>query len=52
MALNPKVLAGWVALQTNLAHTVDIRTRDAIALAVSRKSTIAPTVGRPTRTEP
>jgi uncharacterized peroxidase-related enzyme len=35
MALNPKVLTGWVALQTNLAHTVDLRTRDAIAAAVT-----------------
>jgi uncharacterized peroxidase-related enzyme len=35
MALNPKVLAGWVALQSNLAQTLDLRTRDAIALAVT-----------------
>jgi uncharacterized peroxidase-related enzyme len=35
MALNPKVLNGWVALQTSLAQTVDLRTRDAIALAVT-----------------
>ena len=35
MAINPKVLAGWVGLQSNLAQTVDLRTRDAIALAVT-----------------
>jgi uncharacterized peroxidase-related enzyme len=35
MALNPRVLAGWVALQSNLSHTLDLKTRDAIALAVT-----------------
>ena len=35
MALSPKALTGWVALQTNLAQTVDARTRDAIAAAVT-----------------
>jgi len=35
MALSPKVLTGWVALQANLAQTVDLRTRDAIAVAVT-----------------
>jgi uncharacterized peroxidase-related enzyme len=35
MALSPKALTGWVALQTNLAQTVDLRTRDAIAVAVT-----------------
>jgi hypothetical protein len=34
MALSPKVLTGWVALETNLAQTVDLRPRDAIAMAV------------------
>ena len=35
MAINPWVLAGWVGLQSNLAHTLDLKTRDAIALAVT-----------------
>jgi uncharacterized peroxidase-related enzyme len=38
MALNPKVLAGWVGLQSNLSSTVDLRTRDAMALAVTEVS--------------
>jgi uncharacterized peroxidase-related enzyme len=35
MSLSPKVLTGWVALQTTLAQTIDLRTRDAIAVAVT-----------------
>ena len=35
MANNPHVLAGWLGLQSNLAKTLDVKTRDAIALAVS-----------------
>ena len=35
MSINPDVLAGFVGLQSSLAKTLDIRTRDAIALAVS-----------------
>ncbi|MEP9375469.1 peroxidase-related enzyme [Aquabacter sp. CN5-332] len=36
MALSPNVLAGFVGLQGPLAKTLDIKTRDAIALAVSQ----------------
>jgi uncharacterized peroxidase-related enzyme len=35
MSINPNVLAGWLGLQSNLAKTLDVKTRDAIALAVS-----------------
>ena len=35
MALSPSALVGWSGLQTALAKTLDIRTRAAIALAVS-----------------
>jgi uncharacterized peroxidase-related enzyme len=35
MSLNPNVLAGWAGLQSSLAKTLDVKTRDAIALAVS-----------------
>jgi uncharacterized peroxidase-related enzyme len=35
MSINPNVLAGWLGLQSNLAKTLDAKTRDAIALAVS-----------------
>jgi uncharacterized peroxidase-related enzyme len=35
LAVNPHVLAGWAGLQSNLAKTLDVKTRDAIALAAS-----------------
>src|SRR3984957_3580535 len=35
MSISPDVLAGFVGLQSSLAKTLDIKTRDAIALAVS-----------------
>jgi uncharacterized peroxidase-related enzyme len=35
MASNPRVLAGWAGLQASLAHTLDARTREAIALATT-----------------
>jgi uncharacterized peroxidase-related enzyme len=35
MSVNPNVLAGWASLQSSLAKTLDVKTRDAIALAVS-----------------
>jgi uncharacterized peroxidase-related enzyme len=35
LAVNPHVLAGWAGLQGNLARTLDVKTRDAIALAAS-----------------
>jgi uncharacterized peroxidase-related enzyme len=35
MSLNPNVLSGWAGLQANLAKTLDVKSRDAIALAVS-----------------
>lgn len=35
IALNPRVLSAWVALQSTLSHTLDLKTRDAIALAVT-----------------
>jgi uncharacterized peroxidase-related enzyme len=35
IALNPQVLSAWVALQGALSHTLDLKTRDAIALAVT-----------------
>lgn len=35
MSLNPPVLQGWAQLQASLAKTLDARTRDSIALAVS-----------------
>lgn len=35
MSLNPNVLAGWAGLQGALGKTLDVKTRDAIALAVS-----------------
>jgi uncharacterized peroxidase-related enzyme len=35
MATSPNVLNGWASLQASLAGTLDVRTRDAIALAVS-----------------
>ena len=34
MSISPDVLAGFVGLQSSLAKTLDIKTRDAIALAV------------------
>jgi uncharacterized peroxidase-related enzyme len=36
MSNNPNVLNGWAQLQANLAKTLDVKTRDAIALAVSQ----------------
>jgi uncharacterized peroxidase-related enzyme len=38
MSLSPAVLSGWVGLQSALAKTLDIKTRDGIALAVSETS--------------
>jgi uncharacterized peroxidase-related enzyme len=35
MAKSPHVLNGWAALQTSLAKTLDVKTRDAISLAVA-----------------
>jgi uncharacterized peroxidase-related enzyme len=35
MSLNPPALEGWAHLQGQLAKTLDTKTRDAIALAVS-----------------
>jgi uncharacterized peroxidase-related enzyme len=35
LAVNPHVFAGWAGLQGNLAKTLDVKTRDAIALAAS-----------------
>jgi uncharacterized peroxidase-related enzyme len=35
MSISPDVLAGFVGLQSSLAKTLDIKTRDTIALAVS-----------------
>jgi uncharacterized peroxidase-related enzyme len=35
MSINPNVLAGWLGLQSSLARTLDAKTRDAVALAVS-----------------
>jgi uncharacterized peroxidase-related enzyme len=35
MSISPDVLAGFVGLQSSLTNTLDIKTRDAIALAVS-----------------
>jgi AhpD family alkylhydroperoxidase len=35
MSISPDVLTGFVGLQSSLAKTLDIKTRDAIALAVS-----------------
>jgi uncharacterized peroxidase-related enzyme len=36
MSLSPNVLTGWAALQGALAKTLDAKTRDGIALAVSQ----------------
>jgi uncharacterized peroxidase-related enzyme len=35
MSLNPNVLTGWAGLQGALSKTLDVKTRDAIAMAVS-----------------
>jgi uncharacterized peroxidase-related enzyme len=35
MSISPNALAGWSGLMSSLAKTLDVRTRDAIALAVS-----------------
>jgi uncharacterized peroxidase-related enzyme len=35
MSLSPAVLTGWAALQSALSKTLDVKTRDGIALAVS-----------------
>jgi uncharacterized peroxidase-related enzyme len=36
MALSPNALNGWAGLQSALAKTLDVKTRDGIALAVSQ----------------
>ena len=36
MALSPNVLSGLIGLQTSLGKTLDLKTRDGIALAVSK----------------
>jgi uncharacterized peroxidase-related enzyme len=38
MSISPDVLAGFVGLQSSLAKTLDIKTRDAVALAVSESN--------------
>ena len=35
MSISPNVLSGWASLMGSLAKTLDVRTRDGIALAVS-----------------
>lgn len=36
MSLSPHVLAGWFGLMSNLGKTLDVKTRESIALAVSQ----------------
>ena len=35
MSISPNVLSGWATLMGSLAKTLDVKTRDGIALAVS-----------------
>ena len=35
MSIRPKALAGWAGLMESLSKTLDVKTRDGIALAVS-----------------
>lgn len=35
MSISPSVLNGWLGLMSNLSKTLDVKTRDSIALAVS-----------------
>jgi uncharacterized peroxidase-related enzyme len=35
MSVSPNVLSGWLGLMSNLSKTLDVKTRDSIALAVS-----------------
>jgi alkylhydroperoxidase family enzyme len=36
MSVSPNVLSGWLGLMSNLSKTLDVKTRDSIALAVSQ----------------
>jgi alkylhydroperoxidase AhpD family core domain len=36
MSISPHVLAGWFGLMSNLGRTLDVKTRDSIALATSQ----------------
>lgn len=36
MSISPHVLAGWVGLMSNLGKTLDVKTRESIALATSQ----------------
>ncbi len=38
MSISPNVLSGWATLMGSLAKTLDVKTRDGIALAVSRRT--------------
>ena len=38
MSISPNALSGWATLMRSLAKALDVKTRDGIALAVSRRT--------------